>query len=62
VTRTLPFGSPDDVRRELRELVEYGPCTGLFLGCSSSVAPGVSWENIRTLVDGLAYYRTQGRI
>ncbi len=57
VTRTLPMGTPDDVRREMQFLVENGPPTGLFLGGSSSVAPGVPWDNIRTFVDGLLYYR-----
>lgn len=61
VTRTLPHGTPDDVRRELRRLVENGPETGLFLGASSSITPGVPWKNIETLVEGLAYYRTTGR-
>ncbi|MEW6749424.1 MAG: hypothetical protein AB1505_00415 [Candidatus Latescibacterota bacterium] len=61
VTRALPFGTPQDVRRQLSWLVEQGPRTGLFLGGSSSVAPGVSWENIQTLVDGFRYYRTHGR-
>ena len=61
VTRALPFGTPAGVRRELAWLVEHGPATGLFLGASSSVAPGVPWENIRTFVEGLQYYRTHGR-
>lgn len=61
VTRTLPMGTPSDVKREMAWLVENGPETGLFLGCSSSVTPGVPWENIRTLVEGLRYYRTHGR-
>lgn len=61
VTRTLPFGTPADVRKEIDWLVANGPRTGLFLGCSSSVTPGVSWENIQTLIEGLAYYRTHGR-
>ena len=60
VSRTLPRGTPDDVRRELRWLVENGPRTGLFLACSSSVCPGVPWENIATLVEGLRYYRGTG--
>lgn len=58
VTRTLPLGTPDDVRRELEWLVRYGPPRGLFLGASSSVAPGVPWENLRTFIEGLAYYRS----
>ncbi|MCE5258652.1 MAG: hypothetical protein LLG44_06250 [Chloroflexi bacterium] len=61
VTRTLPFGSPQDVKRELDFLVANGPARGLFLACSSSVAPGVPWENITALVDGLRYYREHGR-
>ncbi len=61
VTRTLPFGTPDDVRNEMRWLVEKGPKTGLFLGVSSSIAPGVPWENLKTLVDGFQYYRENGR-
>ena len=61
VTRTLPNGTPDDVKRELTWLVENGPETGLILGASSSVAPGVPWKNIERLVEGLGYYRTHGR-
>jgi hypothetical protein len=61
VTRTLPMGTPDDVQREMARLVENGPKTGLFLGCSSSITPGVPWENMETLVEGFAYYREHGR-
>ena len=61
VTRTLPMGTPDDVKRELDWLVEFGPPVGLFLGASSSIAPGVPWPNMVTLKEGLAYYRRYGR-
>ena len=61
VTTTLPMGTPADVKRELDWLVEYGPRTGLFLGASSSVTPGVPWENLQTCIEGLTYYRTHGR-
>jgi hypothetical protein len=61
VTRTLPFGAPEDVKREIDFLVEHGPKGRLFLGGSSSIAPGVSWENLVTLRDGLAWYREHGR-
>jgi len=61
VTRTLPFGTPEDVRNEIRWLVDKGPKTGLFLGASSSIAPGVPWENLQTMVDGFWYYREHGR-
>ena len=61
VTRTLPMGTPHDVKRELAWLVEKGPKTGLFLGGSSSITPGVPWENVETLIEGLKYYREHGR-
>ncbi len=61
VTRTLPFGTPSDVRDELAWLVREGPATGLFLGASSSITPGVPWANLDTLIEGLGYFRTHGR-
>ena len=60
-TTTLPHGTPADVRRQMKWLVESGPPSGLFLGCSSSVTPGAPWENIRALVDGVAHFRRHGR-
>jgi hypothetical protein len=62
VTRTMPHGTPDDVVREMKFLVENGPRAGLFLGLSSSCVPGTPWANIKTLVEGLRYYRTNGRV
>ena len=61
VTRTLPLGAPYDVKREMAWLVEKGPKTGLFLGASSSIVPGVPWENVKTLTEGLKYYQEHGR-
>ena len=61
VTRTLPLGTPADVQSELRWLVENGPPVGLMLACSSSIAPGVPTENLRTLIEGFRYYREHGR-
>lgn len=61
VTKTLPHGTPEDVRKELRWLVDNGPGRGLFLACSSSIAPGVPWENLETLAEGFLYYRGHGR-
>ena len=61
VTRTLPHGTADDVRGQMKWLVANGPKTGLFLGASSSIAPGVPWGNLQTLIDGLHYYRENGR-
>ena len=61
VTRTLPMGKPSDVKKEMRWLVDNGPKTGLFLGGSSSITPGVPWENIETLWEGVKYYQVRGR-
>ena len=61
VTRTLPFGTPADVKREISWLVEHGPRTGLFLGGSSSIAPGVPWANLAMLIAGIRYYYQHGR-
>jgi hypothetical protein len=61
VTTTLPHGTPAAVKRQLDWLVEHGPRVGLMLGCSSSIAPGVPLANMQTLIEGLAYYRAQGR-
>lgn len=61
VTRTLPHGKPADVKRQIDWLVEKGPRVGLMLGCSSSIAPGVPMENMKTLIDGFNHYRQHGR-
>ena len=61
VTCTLPFGTPEDIKREMRFLVDNGPKTGLFLSTSSTIAPGVRWDNVETMLEGFKYYRTHGR-
>ena len=61
VTTVLPHGTPADVKRQIDWLVDKGPRVGLMLGCSSSIAPGVPIENIRTLIEGFRYYREHGR-
>ncbi|MEI6082723.1 MAG: uroporphyrinogen decarboxylase family protein [Verrucomicrobiota bacterium] len=61
VTTTLPLGKPADVKRQMDWLVEKGPKVGLMLGCSSSIAPGVPLENMKTLIAGFAHYREHGR-
>jgi len=61
VTRTLPMGGKQDVIDHMNWLVANGPPVGMFLGPSSSVVPGTSSENIRTMIEGLQYFRTHGR-
>ena len=44
---TLPFGSPDDVRREVRlRIATVGQGGGLVLAPSHLLEPDVPWENI----------------
>ena len=57
VTRTLPLGTRQDVRDELKWLVENGPPVGLILGATSSIVPGTKRENIVELIEGLKHYR-----
>jgi hypothetical protein len=61
VTTTLPLGTADDVRNEIKWLVEQGPKTGLILGASSSIVPGTKHDNIKACIEGLRYYREHGR-
>jgi hypothetical protein len=61
VTRTLPFGTVDDVKKEMRWLVEHGPKEGFVLGASSSVTPGTNRDNIKTMIEGFRHYREHGR-
>ena len=61
VTTTLPWGTPTQVRDQLRWLVDKGPRIGLKLGASSSITPGIPEANLAMFVEGLAYYRCHGR-
>jgi uroporphyrinogen decarboxylase len=61
VTRTLPHGTSDDVRRELKWVVDNGPEIGLMLGPTSSIAPNTNRENVLTFIEGLKYYQEHGR-
>ncbi len=49
---TLPFGTPDDVRREVRQRVEtFRPFGGYTIGPSQSLLPEVPTENIVALYE-----------
>jgi hypothetical protein len=45
----------------MKWLVDKGPRQGLFLGASSSITPGVPWENLVAMTEGFNYYREHGR-
>jgi uroporphyrinogen decarboxylase len=53
----LPFGTPDDIRRTVRDLVEtVGKGGGLILAPTHMVEPEVPWENIVAFVDAVKEY------
>ena len=56
-SRTLPFGTPEDVRAEVREAIEIAaPGGGYILASDHSLHDGISVENILALFDeGVRY-------
>jgi uroporphyrinogen decarboxylase len=51
---TMPFGTPEDVRREVRTRIEtLGQDGGLILGPTHSLEPDVPWENIVALYEAI---------
>ena len=54
---TMPFGTPDDVRAEVRRLIDILGADGGFLIAPTHVLePDVSWENIEAFLDEVAKY------
>jgi uroporphyrinogen decarboxylase len=54
---TLPFGSPEDVRREVKLRMDtVGAGGGFFIGPSHMLEPEVPWENIVALYDAIDEY------
>jgi uroporphyrinogen decarboxylase len=54
---TMPFGSPEDVRKEVRERIEsVGANGGLVLGPTHSLEPDVPWENVEALYNAIEEY------
>jgi len=49
--RTLPYGSPDDVRREVRGLIERGRAGGYILAPAHSVEGDVPLENMLAFIE-----------
>jgi uroporphyrinogen decarboxylase len=49
--RTLPFGTPDDVRRETRRLLELGRDGGYILAPAHDVEGDVSLENMLAMIE-----------
>jgi len=56
VQSTLPFGTPEDVAREVKQrITELGP-TGLILGPTHAMQPDVPVENILALYETALRY------
>jgi uroporphyrinogen decarboxylase len=56
---TMPFGTPDDVRHEVKKWVQnVGYDGGLVLGPTHSLEPDVPWENIVALYQAIEEYGT----
>jgi len=56
VQRTLPFGTEEDVVREVRERIETIGCTGLILGPTHAIQPETPVENIMALYEAARKY------
>ncbi len=54
---TMPFGTPEEVRRCVRELIEVvGRDGGLLIAPTHLLEPEVPWENITAFVDAVDEY------
>lgn len=52
VQRTMPFGTPDEVRAEVRTRIrDVGSGGGLILAPAHVLGPEVPWENVRAFFD-----------
>ena len=59
--KTLPFGTPDEVRRQVRERIEiFGRGGGFVFNTVHNVQAGTPLENILALVDALR--ETESRV
>jgi len=56
VQDTLPHGSPDDVRREVRERMEMGRRGGYVLSPSHSVPRDTPLENLVAMIETVREY------
>jgi len=57
VQRTMPWGSPDDVRAEVKERIEtVGAGGGFVLAPAHVLEPEVPWENVLAFVDAAREY------
>ena len=53
---TMPFGTPDEVRRVVKERIETVGPEGLLLAPTHVLEPEVPWENIVAFVEAVEEY------
>jgi len=57
IQRTLPFGTPEDVRKEVKERIEtVGKGGGLIISPTHAIEPEVPYENIFGFVEAVKEY------
>jgi len=56
IQRTLPFGKPEEIEREVKDRIEKLGPTGLILGPGHAIQPEVPLENIITLFKAALKY------
>ena len=54
---TMPFGSPEEVTKTCKELIEtVGLGGGLLLAPTHTIEPDVPWENLQAFIDAVGKY------
>ena len=54
---TMPFGTPEDVRREVKRRIEVvGAGGGLVIAPTHALEPEVPWENVMALIEAVEKY------
>jgi uroporphyrinogen decarboxylase len=56
IQSTLPFASPEEVKKVIRERIKQFDKTGLVLGPTHVIEPEVPWENIVSFVEAIKEY------
>jgi len=57
IQHTLPFGTPEEVRQEVKTRIEtVGAGGGLLIGPSHVIEPEVPWENVLAFVEAVKEY------
>ena len=58
IQTTMPFGTPDDVRAEVKKNLDIaGPAGGLFCCPTHMIEPEVPWDNIMAYIDACRSYK-----